>query len=423
MTLEHPTLSVGSACPACAEADTYGRLGIEDAPKELIRLKGTALITGSRYIAPILRCNLCKERFHTPIPEAIKSAPKYDVSVATTLAIGRYSLGLPMYRTELNQSMHGIPLKDSTQWDLIRGLATVAEPIFTELCATAANGNLVIYDDTPSRIMEYKVQGKATHTTAFISVVGEHKIHLFFTGRNHAGKNAKLILANRTNQNDLIAMMDASPNNIPKNLDASLLERFILCYCLVHGRRKFFEVFHFFDKECDFVLNVIGAVYANDKLCTQHKLTPEQRLAYHQKHSLPLMQSLYVWLNNQLLYEQIEANSGLGKAVRYMLKHWEPLTTFLRVKGAPLDSSWAERAIKIAIRHRRNSLFFKTTNGAKCGDCLMSIIYTAKVNNINPYDHLNALQQHQEAVHANPKLWLPWNYRLTMASMAQALAA
>jgi len=29
----------------------------------------------------------------------------------------------------------------------------------------------------------------------------------------------------------------------------------------------------------------------------------------------------------------------MGKAVAYMLKHWEPLTQFLRVQGAPLDNN------------------------------------------------------------------------------------
>lgn len=124
-----------------------------------------------------------------------------------------------------------------------------------------------------------------------------------------------------------------------------------------------------------------------------------------------------------MMIPQIESNSGLGTAVRYMLKYWVPLTTFLRVAGAPLDSSWAERAIKIAIRHRRNSLFYKTTQGAQVGDCLMSLIYTAKENGVNPYDYLNTVQRYPEEIKANPELWLPWNYTQTVVSIAQKQAA
>jgi hypothetical protein len=421
--LKHPFLTVGSACPCCSEANTLGRIGKEDEPQTLIRLAGGPLVTGTRFVAPILRCGTCKERFYTPIPEHIKNAPKYDVSVASALAIARYSLGVPMYRTEQNQSMHGIPLKDATQWDLLKRLHAVVHPIFNAMSQLAANGSLMVYDDTTGRIVENKVKGLATHTTAYISVVEGHKVHLFFTGTHHAGKNAERILAQRTTEEPVIAMMDASPSNIPKDLSSALYARFILCFCLVHGRRKFFEVFNFFDKECDLVLHIIGQVFAHDAFCNENQFSAEERLAYHQKHSAPLMQTLYIWLNNQLVYEQTESNSGLGKAVRYMLKYWIPLTTFLRVAGALLDSSWAERAIKIAIRHRRNSLFYKTTHGAEVGDCLMSLIYTAKENDINPYDYLNALQRYPEEVTAHPELWLPWNYAQTMASQIQEQAA
>jgi transposase len=414
--LSHPTLTKGSECPHCAECNTVAHLG-QEGLKFIVRLIGSPLITGTKFIAPILRCNLCKARFYTPIPDLIKDAPKYAPSCASTLAIARYSLGMPMFRIEQDQSMHGIPVKDATQWDIHKKLYTIVCPVFNVLQQNAANGSLSMYDDTPGRILENKTKNIPTHTTAFMSVHEGHKIHLFFTGQNHAGKNADAIFALRTRDEQVIAMMDASPSNIPKHLSQELVARFILCFCLVHGRRKFFKIMHSFDKECDFVLNVIGQVYANDTHCASNKLTPDERLNYHQKYSEPLMQQLFIWLNNQLVYEQCESNAGLGGAVGYMLRHWIPLTVFLRTSGAPLDSSWAERAIKIAIRHRRNSLFYKTVNGAQVGDCLMSIIYTAKVNGINPYDYLNSLQKYADAVKANPAQWLPWNYAQTVATL------
>ena len=414
-------MTVGSSCPDCALADTQSRLQKAE-PLVFVRLVGKPLITGTRYTVCCLRCHLCEKRFYAPVPAAIKNAPKYDISVATTLAIGRYSLGLPMYRTQQNQTQHAIPMKDATQWDLIKGAYGLVSPVYGALIQESANGHLALFDDTPGRILSNQAQGLATHTTAFISVHEGHKIHLFFTGRNHAGKNAEEILSQRSTETPLLAMMDASPSNIPK-LNAELAARFILCFCLVHGRRKFFEVFHFFDKECDFVLQLIGQVYAHEAHCQAKKLSPKERLLYHQTHSQPLMDSLYLWLNNQLLYELCEENGGLGKAVKYLLKHWLKLTTFLRVAGAPLDNSWAEQAIKIAIRHRRNSLFYRTPKGALVGDCFMSLIYTATQNGVNPYDYLNTLQRYPKEVEANPALFLPWNYLDTIKTLSQAKAA
>ncbi|MFO8002854.1 transposase, partial [Thioalkalivibrio sp.] len=75
----------------------------------------------------------------------------------------------------------------------------------------------------------------------------------------------------------------------------------------------------------------------------------------------------------------VEPNSGLGKAIKYMLKHWKKLTRFLEVPGTPLDNNIAERALKYAILHRKNALFYKTQNGAKVGDLFMSLIHTCQL--------------------------------------------
>jgi len=82
----------------------------------------------------------------------------------------------------------------------------------------------------------------------------------------------------------------------------------------------------------------------------------------------------------QLDDRKVEPNSGLGEAITYMLKHWQKLTLFLRVAGAPLDNNLCERILKKAILHRKNSYFYKTENGARVGDTFMSLIHTAELN-------------------------------------------
>ena len=99
-----------------------------------------------------------------------------------------------------------------------------------------------------------------------------------------------------------------------------------------------------------------------------------------------------------------------------MLKHWEPLTLFLRVRGAPLDNNLCERALKQAILHRKNSLFYKTLRGAQVGDIFMSLIHTCKMAKVNPFDYLVALQKHAMEVFKNPQIWLPWNYKAALAA-------
>ncbi len=421
ITIKDDYLKVGDACPECAANHLSGKLKAEK-PGVLIRLIGHPFITGKRSQVEKLRCRLCDALYTPTIPEKIEHQPKYDPSCVTALAMGRYYLGIPFKRMEWVQSVQSVPMADSTQWDMVNRLANVAWPIFDELQSQSANASEILYDDTPNRILAQAKAGerKGVYTTAMISRVDGHAIYLFLTSQSYASENLQPLLNARISSSRLVTMCDASPNNIPKDVDADLLSRWIICFCLVHGRRKFYEVFPFFETQCDFVLKIIGKIYHHEKIIKESGLDPKERLAYHQQHSAPLMASLHTWFNNQLLHEQTEENGGMGKAIRYMLRHWKALTRFLHHEGVPIDNSLCEQAIKVAIRHRRNSLFYKTHYGAQVGDVLMSVIHTAARNQINPYDYLNALQQYELDAEINPSDWLPWTYQDRIAEL-QAL--
>ena len=77
----------------------------------------------------------------------------------------------------------------------------------------------------------------------------------------------------------------------------------------------------------------------------------------------------------------------------------------------PLDNNEVERILKMAIRHRNNSLFYKTENGAHVGDLFMSLIHTCHLHGVNAFDYLTQLQKHKGEVAARPQEWMPWNYR------------
>lgn len=413
----HDTLKPGDCCPRCSAASLNGRL-CALLPKEVVLLQGSPIITGTCYEVERLRCGLCGDQYVAEMPPEIANQPKYDETSRSAIAISRYYSGMPFKRLESLQALQGVPLADATQWDQMAKLYPVVVPVHLALEANAGEGQLAYYDDTGNRILAVHGDKKAVHTTAFISTFGSHMIYLFYTSQRYASENVELLMADRTSDEALITMSDASSQNIPKKINENLAARWILCFCLVHGRRKFYEVLGYFSQECEFVLDIIGQVYKHEAHCKKHKLNPQERLQYHKENSAPLMEALRVWLNNQLLHHLVEENSGLGDATRYMLRHWDALTKFLSVAGAPIDNSLCEQAIKVAIRHRRNSLFYKTFKGAQVGDCLMSIIHTAAKNNINIFDYLNVLQRNQQAVWENPASWLPWNYQGTLDNIA-----
>jgi hypothetical protein len=106
-----------------------------------------------------------------------------------------------------------------------------------------------------------------------------------------------------------------------------------------------------------------------------------------------------------------------------MLKRWDKLTLFLRRAGAPLENNICERALKMAICHRRNSLFYRTKHGANVGDMFTSLIHTAELHGQNPFDYLTEVQRHAKAAAENPQDWLPWTYQATLARLSEPRAA
>ena len=108
-------------------------------------------------------------------------------------------------------------------------------------------------------------------------------------------------------------------------------------------------------------------------------------------------------------------NSSLGKAIVYMQNHWETLTRFLSVPGAPLDNNLVERALKLFIRQRKNSLFYKTAYSAYIASVLTSLIATCLYAGVNAVEYLVALQEHRAEVFAAPEAWFPWTYQANLA--------
>ena len=416
----HPTLSRGDPCPECGK----GKLYPLQEPAVRVRLIGQAPVEATVYELERLRCNLCQEIYQAPAPEHI-GEDKCDESAASMVAVMKYGNGVPFHRLEGLQTNLGIPLPASTQWDLVAEAAATIQPVYEELIREAAQGEVLYNDDTAARILaltrETPPERTGVFTTGIVATARGRKITLFFSGDKHAGENLAEVLKQRAaGLPPAIQMCDALSRNEPELPPGMKL---LFGNCLTHCRRNYVEVAANFAPECRYVLETLGAVYGHDAIAREQEMTAEQRLVYHQARSGPLMEQLRQWGEQQLAEHQVEPNSGLGKAIRYMLRHWEKLTLFLRQAGAPLDTNIVERALKKAILHRKNALFYKTRNGAHVGDLFMSLIYTCELCEGNPFDYLTQLQKHAAALKQKPAAWMPWNYRETLQQLAAAKAA
>jgi transposase len=406
--IAHPNLRSGNRCPDCGRGNVYE----QKEPKVLVRIVGQAPLAATVYELERLRCNACGQIFTAQEPEGV-GAEKYDETAAAMIAQLKYGSGVPFYRLEQMEELMGIPLPAATQWEIVEEAAEVMKPARDELIRQAAQGEVLHNDDTSMRVLHLVREPSDDRTGVFTSNIlaitaTSHRIALYFTGRQHAGENMADVLKQRAKElPPPIQMCDALSRNTPKAAGVEIL----LANCMAHGRRQFVDIAPNFPAECRYVLESLGAVYYNDAMTREQSLSAEDRLHLHQQQSAPVMDQLHAWLEAQLAEKKTEPNSGLGKAITYLLRHWKGLTVFLRHAGAPLDNNICEQALKRAVLHRKNALFYKTLNGAQVGDLFMTLIHTCQLCGGNSFDYLTELLKHAGELAAHPTEWMPWNYR------------
>jgi transposase len=423
----HDRAHVGDTCPECS----HGRLYRLREPERIVRITGQPPLAAHTWELDRLRCSGCGGVF-TATPPAEAQGSKYDERAIAMMALLRYGTGMPLHRLDRLQRNLETPVPASTQWEAVRDHVDAVAPVHDELCHQAASGRVLHNDDTSVRILEFMGKRRAQllalgelpdpdrtglFTTSIVSITDDGPIALFCSGRKHGGENFTALLAAR--DPDLpppIHMCDGLDRNRPHG------HVVVEANCNAHGRRHVIDEVGNFPAECQYVLEALGKVFKTDEQCKEQALSDDERLAVHQRDSAPVMAELQRWILAQFDDKRVEPNSGLGDAFQYLLKRWDKLTLFLRVSGAPIDNNLCERVLKMAIRHRNNSLFYRSQRGARVGDIFMALIYTAELHGENPFEYLVALLVHSADVAADPAAWLPWTFRATLARASPAAA-
>lgn len=398
-----------------------GRLYALKRPLYHRHFTGQAALEVTFYESEQLRCNSCGTVYTPELPPGV-GTDTYAPSAKSVIAYAKYGLGTPFHRQAMQYAALGVPVSASVLWEAVAAPIPLIEPAYDHLMQVGAEGEVSLFDDTSMPILNFerKPEDKRTglFTTGIVSQKNDRQVAIFVTGRNHAGENrAELLKKRPADLPKMIQMSDALAANT-----AYVSSDELIAFCLAHGRRNFVKIIDSFPTECRLVIQAIGSIYHHDSLSKAEGHSPEQRLAFHQERSGPVMAELKAWLEVQLPQRKAEPNSNLGRAIEYMLKHWDGLTLFLRQPGAPLDSNAVERILKKVVLHRKNSLFYKTARGARVGDIYLSLIATCQLNKVNPHHYLTAIQEHSEKLRASPQDWMPWSYKKSLENAREPAA-
>jgi transposase len=202
-----------------------------------------------------------------------------------------------------------------------------------------------------------------------------------------------------------------------QNVDDSIETE--LCNCLVHARRNFYDLVNSYPSFAGNVIKEMAPIFALEQEVLEKALSPAQRLSLHQERSLPILENIKKCCKEAMDTKVFEPNSAMGKAIAYLFRHWDKLIKFTQIEGAPIHSNDIERGLKTQVLSRKNSLFFKTENGALVGTILSSIIETTKAENLSVFDYLKTLMTYSKQVSQSPEAWLPWNYKIQVEHLGR----
>lgn len=414
----------GDVCPACQRGKLY-----KFEPGSLLRITGHSPLEATRHITERLRCNACQEVLTAELPDEVladgKPNQQYGYSARALMALYKFYSGLPYHHQGNLSEMLGVSLSASTIFDQCEAVANAIMPIVYELRRLAANASLLLLDDTPHRILTQQPEerpnrhgtGTRVRTGVYSSGLVAYtpagqEVVLFETSLGHAGELVDSILEKRDGTLPMpIVMSDALSSNTPTVIETHS------GYCNAHCRRQFYDLQDKKPEIIDGLLTHYGKIWEHERTVKQEQMDDQMRLAYHQRYSQPVMNELKRWAEQQVAETTFEAHSAFGKAVNYLLRHFEKLTLFCRLPGVPLDNNRMEETLKLVIRSRKTAHFFKTINGAGVANVLTSVIGTGMRAAINLFEYLTTLQRYHEPVRANPKDWLPWNYQQTLANL------
>ena len=418
----------GQCCPDCKRGKLY-----KYESGQLLRVTGHAPYEAIRHVTERFRCNACQVVYQGNLPKHVladgAADQKYGYSARALMVLNKFYSGLPYYHQGNLADIFGFSVTASTIFDQCEHVADAVIPIFRELKKQAANAMSFLFDDTHNRMLTQQPEvrknpngkGERLRTGVYSSgllaiLASGHEVVLFETSLGHAGEHLNDVLRLRDDSLPApLTMSDALSSNQVISIPIQK------AYCNAHARRKFVDIETLHPKETQWVLDTYRTIWQAESTVQEKALNAEQRLEYHQQHSLPEMEKLHQWAKEQQNLPSFEQHGARGKAISYFLRHYEQLTLFCRVAGALIDNNRMEEKLKIPIRGRKTAHFYKTTVGADVANVLISIIATADSAGVNIYDYLLALQQNKEAVKSSPKLWLPWKYQETIDAMTEKI--
>jgi transposase len=413
------------SCPCCG--GVLHQIGVEETERlDAVPLRLRVRVTKR----PIYGCRSCAEAVvQAPAPDSAIPGGLPTEALLAQVAVSKYNDGLPLYRQAQILERDGVHLDRATLSDWMGRTAWWLKPLWELLLTSVLSSPKLFCDDTRLPVL---APGKGKTSTGYLWGLARDDspwqgdlppaVAYVYTG-DRVWDRAREVLADYTGVLQVdgwggFKRLTGKQDGLQG--DASLVT---LAFCWSHGRRQFFEIHQSSQSPiAGEVLRRIAELYRiEDAIRGQ---PPDARQAVRQDSSKPRVEALKVYLDEQLA--RVSGKMPVAKAIRYMLNHWDGLCVFLTDGRVELDTNTIERLHRIVATTRKNALFAGSDSGARSWAIFTSLIQSAKMNGLNPFEYLKDVLE--RVVSGDVKAHqldclLPWNWKAERTGRTTAQAA
>ena len=369
-----------------------------------------AQIKAIRHIRKKYACPCCEQYVVT----ATKPKQPIEKSIATPgllayISVSKYCDALPLYRQIEIFKRIGVELDRTSLANWMIKCGELVQALINRIQESLIEQSVLHMDETPVQVLNEP--GKTAQSKSYMWVLSSPRQHTQASVLFHysPSRSADIPLQQLEGYNG--ALMVDGYQGYQAVCDQYSLQRL---GCWAHARRKFIEAQREQPKgktgKADQGLAFIQKLYMIEK-ATKDK-TADERLAIRQAQSKPIIDKLKKWLDKTLA--NTPPKTTLGKAVQYLSNQWPRLINYLDDSEYPIDNNRAENSIRPFVIGRKNWLFSNSQKGAAASANLYSLIETAKLNGIEPYEYLKRVfadLPNAETLEDVDAL-LPWNFNL-----------
>lgn len=329
--------------------------------------------------------------------------------IALILSV-KYWMKTPLYRAESVFENKGFSLSRQTManW-VIKSSQMYLEPVYDALHRHLLSMKIIHADETPFKVLEETQNSSRSNCYMWIYCSGQSqdkRIILYDYKANRKGENPKNFLEGFTGY--LQTDMYSGYRNLTGVTQVG---------CLAHARRKFTDAVNSMGKKkasgtiAQQGLNLYNRIFSLDKKASH--LKGEDRRKWRLDHITNEVEALKSWLESNI--GRVVSGSLTGKAIEYSLNHFNTLMRFMKDGDLELTNNIAERAVKEFVIGRKNFLFSQSNEGAGASAVVFSIVETAKLYGLNPFEYLKyLLEELSQKRHTDELIEsvLPWSNTL-----------